>query len=120
MILFLSTFHLEPSVEVLLVPSEGSESQKLFCSGWGFNPQIKWLSESREIPSNSDITMGADGRVAVTSQVEITQTEWKTGNDFRCEVSDKSLNKKVNKSISLCSAKAKVVLYIKKHGVCFL
>ncbi|GLD66692.1 hemicentin-1-like protein [Lates japonicus] len=93
----------DPSVKVLLVPSERSESQKLFCSGWGFNPQIKWFSESREISSDNDITMGADGRVAVTSQVEITQKKWKTGKVFTCEVSDKSLNKKVNKSISLCS-----------------
>ncbi|XP_073351077.1 uncharacterized protein [Pagrus major] len=99
----------DPSVELLLVPSEVSGPQRLSCSGWGFNPQIKWFSESTQrSSSNDDISMGADGRVAVTSQLQIPQAEWKTGKVFTCEVSDKSLNKQVRQDISLCSAYSSV------------
>ncbi|XP_073349821.1 uncharacterized protein [Pagrus major] len=99
----------DPSVELLLVPSEVSGPQRLSCSGWGFNPQIKWFSESKQrFSSKDDISMGADGRVAVTSQLQIPQAEWKTGKVFMCEVSDKSLNKQVRKDISLCSAYSSV------------
>ncbi|XP_042248109.1 uncharacterized protein LOC121883729 [Thunnus maccoyii] len=95
----------DPSVELLLLPSEESGSQTLVCSGWGFNPQIKWLSESQQkAPSTTDTSVAADGRVAVTSQLRVPKTEWKTGKGFTCEVSDGSLNKNVSKTISLCSA----------------
>ncbi|XP_029293423.1 uncharacterized protein LOC115012100 isoform X2 [Cottoperca gobio] len=95
----------DPSVELLLAPREESESQRLLCSGWGFNPQIKWYSESQQrSPSTNDISMGADGCVAVTSQLQIPHVEWSTGKVFTCEVYDKSLNKNVKKDISLCSA----------------
>ncbi|XP_071330076.1 uncharacterized protein [Trachinotus anak] len=93
----------DPSVELLLVPNNESGPQRLLCLGWGFNPQIKWSPGSQQSSSNNDITMGADGRVAVTSQLHIPQEEWKTGKGFTCEVSDRSLNKTVNKTISLCS-----------------
>lgn len=94
----------DPSVELLLVPGEESGQQTLVCSGWGFNPQIKWLPESQQrTPPTTDISVAADGRVAVTSQLRVNQTEWKTGKVFSCEVSDRSLNKNVRKDISLCS-----------------
>ncbi|XP_035797601.2 hemicentin-2-like isoform X3 [Amphiprion ocellaris] len=99
----------DPSVELLLAPSEDSEPQTLLCSGWGFNPQIKWVSESRQrSPSTHDISMSADGRVAVTSQLHIPQAEWTSGKVFTCEVSDRSLNKKVQKEINFCSAHSSV------------
>ncbi|XP_051244806.1 LOW QUALITY PROTEIN: uncharacterized protein LOC127356824 [Dicentrarchus labrax] len=94
----------DPSMELLLLPSEEEGPQRLVCSGWGFDPQIKWFAESQPRSSSTDdISMNADGRVAVTSQLHIPQTEWKTGNVFTCEVSDKSLDKTTEKNISLCS-----------------
>ncbi|AWP18764.1 immunoglobulin heavy chain secretory form isoform 4 [Scophthalmus maximus] len=93
----------DPSVELLLVPGEEAGPQRLICFGWGFNPQIKWFSQSQEISSNNDVTMGADGHVAVTSQLHIIKTEWKTGKVFTCEVGDTSLTKFVRKDVSLCS-----------------
>ncbi|KAL7378672.1 hypothetical protein ABVT39_017124 [Epinephelus coioides] len=94
----------DPSMKLLLAPSEESGSQTLVCSGRGFNPQIQWSSESQQrAPSTNDISMGADGRVTVTSQLQITHKEWSTGKVFTCEVSDKSLGKNIRKNISLCS-----------------
>uniref|UniRef100_A0A3Q3GD18 Ig-like domain-containing protein n=1 Tax=Labrus bergylta TaxID=56723 RepID=A0A3Q3GD18_9LABR len=94
----------DPSVELLLVPGEESGQQRLSCSGWGFDPQIKWSSESQQkSPSTYDISMGAGGRVAVTSQLLVPQKEWKTGKSFTCEVSDRILKKDVQQEISLCS-----------------
>ncbi|XP_060882941.1 uncharacterized protein LOC132954402 [Labrus mixtus] len=94
----------DPSVELLLVPGEESGQQRLSCSGWGFDPQIKWSSESQQkSPSTYDISMGAGGRVAVTSQLLVPQEEWKTGKNFTCEVSDRILKKDVQQEISLCS-----------------
>ncbi|XP_065820874.1 uncharacterized protein [Labrus bergylta] len=93
------------SVELLLVPGEESGQQRLSCSGWGFDPQIKWSSESQQkSPSTYDISMGAGGRVAVTSQLLVPQKEWKTGKSFTCEVSDRSLNKQYRKEVSVCTA----------------
>lgn len=101
----------DPSMELLLVPSKGSESQTLSCSGWSFNPHIKWLSASQErSPTSTNISMSADGRVRVTSQLVIDQSEWKKGNNFTCEVSDRSLNTSITKTISLCSGTVKILL----------
>ncbi|XP_029946122.1 uncharacterized protein LOC115387517 [Salarias fasciatus] len=95
----------DPSVELLLIPSQDSDSQTLSCSGSGFDPQIKWLSELQISSSSTKgaITMSADGRVAVTSRLQVPRSDWQSGNVFTCEVSDKSLNTAVNKSISVCS-----------------
>ncbi|XP_028267982.1 uncharacterized protein LOC114439964 [Parambassis ranga] len=92
----------DPSVELLLVPGVESGLQKLLCSGRGFNPQIKWFSGSQlKSGSPADISMAADGRVAVTSQLSVPQAEWEKGTVFTCEVSDRT--EPVTKDISLCS-----------------
>ncbi|XP_075993097.1 uncharacterized protein LOC142987986 isoform X1 [Genypterus blacodes] len=94
----------DPSMELSLVPSEETQPQTLLCSAWGFNPQIKWISGSPQTPaSTSDISMGANGRVGIRSQLPVPQTEWKTGKVFTCEVSDWSGIKKETKNISVCS-----------------
>uniref|UniRef100_A0A672FQ07 Ig-like domain-containing protein n=1 Tax=Salarias fasciatus TaxID=181472 RepID=A0A672FQ07_SALFA len=85
---------------------QDSDSQTLSCSGSGFDPQIKWLPELQISSSSTKgaITMSADGRVAVTSRLQVLRSDWQSGNVFTCQVSDKSLNTAVNKSISVCSA----------------
>ncbi|XP_029946108.1 immunoglobulin mu heavy chain-like isoform X1 [Salarias fasciatus] len=95
----------DPSVELLLILSQDSDSQTLSCSGSGFDPQIKWLPELQISSSSTKgaITMSADGRVAVTSRLQVLRSDWQSGNVFTCQVSDKSLNTAVNKSISVCS-----------------
>lgn len=98
-------FHsVDPSVELLLVSSAESDQQRLLCFGSGFNPQITWLPGSLQ-GTDQDTNMRTDGRVVVTSQLTIPQTEWGTGKVFTCEVSDRSLNKKDAKNISFCSGK---------------
>ncbi|KAK2893965.1 hypothetical protein Q8A73_016449 [Channa argus] len=94
----------DPSVELLVVPSEESGPQKLSCSGSGFNPQIQWFFETQQRSSSTnDISVAADGRVTVTSQLHVPQAEWKTGKVFTCEVSDRPLSPNVRKDISFCS-----------------
>ncbi|KAK2833602.1 hypothetical protein Q5P01_017491 [Channa striata] len=97
----------DPSVELLVVPSEASGPQRLSCSGSGFNPHIQWFSESQQRSSSTnDVIADAEGRVTVTNQLQVPQTEWKTGKVFSCEVSDRSLGTKVKKDISFCSGPA--------------
>ncbi|KAK2833600.1 hypothetical protein Q5P01_017489 [Channa striata] len=97
----------DPSVELLVVPSEASGPQRLSCSGSGFNPHIQWFIESQQRSSSTnDVIADADGRVTVTNQLQVPQTEWTTGKVFRCEVSDRSLGTKVKKDISFCSGPA--------------
>ncbi|XP_070704320.1 uncharacterized protein [Pempheris klunzingeri] len=95
----------DPSVELLLVPSEESAPKQLLCSGWGFNPQIKWSEQTP--PSTNDISISADGRVAVTSTLQIPQEKWKAGETFTCQLFDRSMSKTVTKDISLCSVYAR-------------
>ncbi|CAL8272990.1 unnamed protein product [Lota lota] len=94
----------DPSVELVVAPTVNSGPQELFCKGSGFRPQVKWLSGSQHQPASSEeIWMRADGRVAVSSHLSILLTEWKTGKDFTCQIADNSMQKVVNKTISLCS-----------------
>uniref|UniRef100_A0A672YJ62 Ig-like domain-containing protein n=1 Tax=Sphaeramia orbicularis TaxID=375764 RepID=A0A672YJ62_9TELE len=96
----------EPVMELLLAPSAESEQQMLLCTGQGFDPQIKWSSESRQIrESKSDISMDANGRVTVISQLKVSEAEWKTGKVYNCEVSDKTLKDQINREISICSGR---------------
>ncbi|KAL0993180.1 hypothetical protein UPYG_G00104380 [Umbra pygmaea] len=112
----------EPSIQLYVVPtnmSSHSENQKLVCSGWGLNPKIKWLSESKQIPAAAnDVRMGEDGRVAVTSYITVTAKEWKEGNCFTCEVIDNELDKLISENISICevtpASSQKVGVYL--HG----
>ncbi|XP_056136553.1 uncharacterized protein LOC130113067 [Lampris incognitus] len=93
------------SMELLLVPSKDSGQQKLLCIGWGFSPQIKWLSGSQDrSASTKDILLGEDGRVAVISHLNVPQNEWTKAVVFTCEVSDKVLNKTVRDEMGFCSA----------------
>ncbi|KAG7243450.1 hypothetical protein INR49_010988 [Caranx melampygus] len=97
----------DPSVELVVVSSQESGPQRLLCSGWGFKPQIEWFSGSdKSTASKTDVTMGADGRVAVTSELHVSQDQWTKGMVFTCTLSDSSLNKQVSKTISLCSGAA--------------
>ncbi|XP_056136791.1 immunoglobulin mu heavy chain-like [Lampris incognitus] len=95
------------SMELLLVPSKDSGQQKLLCIGWGFSPQIKWLSGSQDrSASTKDILLGEDGRVAVISHLNVPQNEWTKAVVFTCEVSDKVLNKTVRDEMGFCSVTA--------------
>ncbi|XP_055008286.1 uncharacterized protein ighd isoform X25 [Boleophthalmus pectinirostris] len=99
----------EPSVKLLLASDE-SGKQTLFCTAWGFDPHIQWLSGSQRISSgsNDSISVNAEGRVVVSSQLQVSQAEWKTGQVYTCQVSDKSLDKTttLKEDISVCAVAA--------------
>uniref|UniRef100_A0AAY5L6A5 Ig-like domain-containing protein n=4 Tax=Esox lucius TaxID=8010 RepID=A0AAY5L6A5_ESOLU len=101
------SFFEDPSMELYLVPNRSdSKTQRLVCSGLGFNPQIKWLSESVQISAPvNDIRIGEDGRVAVTSFITIQQQEWNDGKNFTCEVID-NMNT-IRKYIDICAVTPK-------------
>lgn len=94
----------DPTMELALVPSEesGTGSQTLFCSVWGFNPDIKWLSTSQQKhASKKAISIGEDGHMAVTSHITIPRQAWNQGETLTCEVSDHQKN--ISKSINKCT-----------------
>ncbi|XP_034151202.1 uncharacterized protein LOC114840414 isoform X3 [Esox lucius] len=101
------SFFEDLSMELYLVPNRSdSKTQRLVCSGLGFNPQIKWLSESVQISAPvNDIRIGEDGRVAVTSFITIQQQEWNDGKNFTCEVID-NMNT-IRKYIDICAVTPK-------------
>ncbi len=54
-----------------------SDPQKMLCSATGFDPKIKWLSQSEEKTGRAlDATMMEDGRVKVYSEILVPQQEW--------------------------------------------
>ncbi|XP_060757172.1 uncharacterized protein LOC132868329 [Neoarius graeffei] len=94
----------DPSVELSVVSSvdkSASKTQKLLCSGTGLNPKIKWLPKS-VLNDLREVTVQADGRVKVSSEISLPQQEWNNGGEFTCEVSDQD-HKPVQKSTSVCA-----------------
>ncbi|KAM4535197.1 uncharacterized protein V3H82_025023 isoform 2-T2 [Fundulus diaphanus] len=111
-----SNIFVNPSVELYLASSKAQGQQTLLCSGLGFNPQIKWLNGIST--SSYEISTDTKGRVAVTSQLTVPETVWKSGKVFKCEVSDKSMNNVVVEEISICSvtptSSHEVAIYIQR------
>lgn len=104
-------------MELSLVPSDESGQRSLVCSGRGFDPQITWSAGSQQrTPSTADISMGEDARAAVTSRLTVSDTEWKTGQVFTCQVSDRSLNKNVTKNIDFCSGKEDTIIIYESYN----
>ncbi|RXN05502.1 immunoglobulin Z heavy chain constant [Labeo rohita] len=97
----------DATIELSVVPSVGqssSDSQKLLCSVTGFDPKIKWLSQSREKPgSASDVTVMEDGRVKVYSEILVPQQEWTQGVTYTCQATSKHSGKTVEKHTSVCT-----------------
>ncbi|KAK7939761.1 hypothetical protein WMY93_003087 [Mugilogobius chulae] len=94
----------EPSVKLLLAPSDKSGQQTLSCTAWGFNPHIEWFSGSQRLSGGSNVptSLNAEGHVVVSSLFQVPETEWKSGKVFSCQVTDTSLNKKLKTDISVC------------------
>ncbi len=78
--IFILYFSDDPTIELSVVPSVGqssSDPQKMLCSVTGFDPKIKWLSQSEEKTGRLlDATMMEDGRVKVYSEILVPQQEW--------------------------------------------
>ncbi|XP_058626157.1 LOW QUALITY PROTEIN: uncharacterized protein LOC131536955 [Onychostoma macrolepis] len=100
----------DPTMELAVVPSVGrssSDSQKLLCSATGFNPKIKWLSESMEKPgSDLDPTMMEDGRVKVYSEISVPQQEWNQGFTYTCHTDNGHSGETAEKSTNICTAQS--------------
>ncbi|XP_053370287.1 immunoglobulin mu heavy chain [Clarias gariepinus] len=98
-------YHHDPLVELSVVSSEdktASTVQKLLCYGTGLNPVIKWLPES--VGNNkSEVTMNEDGFVKVSSELSVSEQEWKRGTTFTCQVNDQGGLKTVQKNTSFCA-----------------
>lgn len=83
-----------------------SEPQKLLCSGEGFDPKIKWISNSVEKRSTAlDVTMMENGRVKVYSEISVPQTEWNQEVTYSCQIADGSRTKPKQKDIKICGGK---------------
>ncbi len=89
-------------MELAVVPSVGrssSDLQKLLCSATGFNPKIKWLSESREKPGRAlDPTTMEDGLVKAYSEIVVTQQEWNQGVAYTCRLITDTVGKLLRKA----------------------
>ncbi|KAI2647551.1 Ig gamma-2A chain C region secreted form [Labeo rohita] len=89
------------TIELAVVPSVGqssSDSQKLLCSVTGFDPKIKWLSQSREKTGRDpDVTVMEDGRVKAYSEILVPQQEWNQGVTYTCQT------KTAEKNASICT-----------------
>uniref|UniRef100_A0A3B4BH26 Ig-like domain-containing protein n=1 Tax=Periophthalmus magnuspinnatus TaxID=409849 RepID=A0A3B4BH26_9GOBI len=84
--------------------NERNWGSTLLCTAWGFDPHIEWISETqRSSGSKVSISLNADGRVVVSSELQVPQTEWKTGKVYSCQVSDKSLNRINKENVSVCA-----------------
>ncbi|XP_073670093.1 uncharacterized protein ighd isoform X2 [Paramisgurnus dabryanus] len=107
-----------PTIELSVVPSVGElslNSQKLVCSGTGFDPKIKWLLNSKVKSGVAvDVTIGEDGRLKVYSEMLVPQQDWNQGVIFKCEITDQ--RNAIDKSINICSAQdsSKPLIKVKK------
>lgn len=72
----------------------------------GFNPNIKWLSDSVVKPGRDlDLTMMEDGRVKVYSEISVPQQEWNQGITYTCEINNGLGARIAEKSTSICAGK---------------
>nr|XP_055049544.1 uncharacterized protein ighd isoform X1 [Misgurnus anguillicaudatus] len=105
-----------PTIELSVVPSVGElslNSEKLVCSGTGFHPQIRWLSNFNVTSDTAvDVTIGEDGRLKVYSEMLVPQQDWNQGVIFTCEITDQ--HNAINKSINICSDLSKPLVTVKK------
>uniref|UniRef100_A0A8C1NYS7 Ig-like domain-containing protein n=1 Tax=Cyprinus carpio TaxID=7962 RepID=A0A8C1NYS7_CYPCA len=99
----------DPTIELAVVPSVGrssSDPQKLLCSATGFDPKIKWLSESREkTGSDLDPTVMEDGRMKAYSEILVPQQEWNQGITYTCQINNGHDGKTAEKRTSICTGK---------------
>ncbi|RXN05504.1 membrane-bound immunoglobulin [Labeo rohita] len=105
----------DATIELSVISSVGqssSDSQKLLCSVTGFDPKIKWLSQSIEKTGRDpDVTVMEDGRVKVYSEILVPQQEWTQGVTYTCQATSRHSGKTADKSTSVCTG------YIKKDPV---
>lgn len=99
----------DPTIELAVVPSVGrssSDPQKLLCSATGFDPKIKWLSESREKTGRDlDPTVMEDGRMKAYSEILVPQQEWNQGITYTCQINNGHDGKTAEKRTSICTGK---------------
>lgn len=101
MLKYLSFSSGKPSVELSVVSSvDKSATQKLLCSGTGFNPKITWFPNFAGNAS-SKVTVEADGHMKVSSETLLPLQTWNNGDTFTCTVRGQD-NVSVQKSISAC------------------